>query len=540
MYFGDNLEILRGHISDEYVDLVYLDPPFNTKENYNVLFKTSDNSNTSQIKAFEDAWHWGNESNNYYQELITNSSETETGSQVSEVMKGLYEILGSCDLMAYLVMMTIRLIELYRVLKKTGGLYLHCDPTASHYLKIILDSIFGPTNFRNEIIWKRSFGGKIIHQSGLKSSLNKASDTILFYAKPDHRLNAVFTWNEKFEKSFNMTDKNGRKFHTSQITISPSMGKRPNQEYTYKGYTPPYGWRYIHESLKKLDKEGRLYWNNKGKPYKKVFLDESKGLEINNVWDDIQMLSANDKERLHYQTQKPVLLLERILKTSSKPGDLILDPFCGCGTTIDAAKKLNRKWIGIDITHLAIGLIEYRLYKTYRIKTNVKGAPTTLEGARKLSELDKFQFEVWAVTRIQGIMPNKKKGRDEGIDGRGSIYVGNDTKGVPQTAKIIVSVKGGRTLGPDMIRDLRGVVDREADLGVFICISKPTPAMLKEVAIGEKYVTPVGAKYPKLQIYTIEDYFNEKHPKLPTMYDITSVPRKKETDELHTQGSLYD
>lgn len=520
LYFGDNLNILKDKVETESVDLIYLDPPFNSNADYNILFKNKDDKNSAaQIKAFTDTWVWEEQSAMYYHQLLGKANK------ISEVIKGLREAIGTNDMMAYLVMMAIRLIELHRVLKKTGGLYLHCDPTASHYLKVILDSIFEPQNFRNEIIWKRSFGGKIIHQSGLKSSLNKASDTILFYAKSNHRLNAVFTWNEKFKKSFSMTDKNGRKFHTSQITISPSMGRRPNQEYTYKGYTPPHGWRYIRESLEKLDGEGRLYWNSKGKPYKKVFLDESKGLEIDSVWDDIQMLSANDKERMGFPTQKPTSLLERIIKISSNEGDTVLDPFCGCGTAMHASQKLNRNWIGIDITHLAIGLIEYRMKEAFGVRPKVEGIPTTFESAQALAELDKFQFEAWAVTRIDGVMPNQKKGRDKGIDGRGYIHVGSDSKNQPKYEKIIVSVKGGHQIGPAMVRDLKGTVDREkAGFGIFICIKEPTAEMRKEANTSRMFETPVGTKYPKIQIYTINDYFEGRRPNLPHITDILQTP----------------
>jgi len=266
LYFGDNLELLRKFIKDDTIDLIYLDPPFNSKANYNVIFKTPNTEEpTAQIQAFEDTWHWhtGN-TKGEFNELVKG------GDVLGKVMNGMRLVLGTNDLLAYLTMMAIRLKEMYRVLKNTGALYLHCDPTASHYLKILLDAIFGVTNYRNEIIWECAIGGKIKHQSGLQSTYPKNSNTLLFYAKKDHRMNPIYIFDNKFKKSFKKIEKDGRFYKLGRTDISASMGRRPNQEYTYKGYTPKYGWRFIKSTLEQLDEEGKIYWNSKGKPYNKL------------------------------------------------------------------------------------------------------------------------------------------------------------------------------------------------------------------------------------------------------------------------------
>ena len=504
---------MKKHIKDESIDLIYLDPPFNSNATYNVLFKTkSDTDSPSQLQAFTDTWEWGPVARDYHNKLVNHDDK------VSEIISGLKSTIGTNNMMAYLVMMTIRLIQLHRVLKDTGAIYLHCDPTASHYLKIMMDAIFGTKNFRNEIIWKRVSGSKI--KNPKKRSFDKNTDTILYYAKSDkHEQKRLYYKPSDHEKDFPHIDtKTKRRYKTAQLVGGPAalakMGK--NQFYEYKGYKPKHGWFYIKSELIKLDEAGYIRWNKGKTPRRIMYYDEHPGIEIGSLWDDIKMLTSNSKERLGYQTQKPLELLERIIKSSSKEGDLILDPFCGCGTAVHAAHKLKRNYIGIDITHLAIGLIEYRMRKEIGIKPKVIGVPTTLESAQELANRDKFQFEAWAVTRIDGIKPNEKKGKDRGIDGRGIRIIGKDKNGLDISKKVIVSVKGGHQISPSMIRDLKGTVKREnAGFGVFICIQKPTKEMKKEAASSDMIDTNIGHSYPQIQIYTIDDYFEGKKPDLP-------------------------
>ena len=538
LFFGDNLEILK-HIDNEAIDLVYLDPPFNSKRNYNILFKTKDDKDSpTQIKAFDDTWEWGEESAMFYHLLLGR------GDRISEVIKGLKEAIGSNDMMAYIVMMAIRLIELHRVLKNTGSLYLHCDPTASHYLKIILDAIFDPKNFKNEIIWKRSDS----HPLSIRK-FEAITDTILFYWKSSNSYFSSVTKpidSEKIDKAYRRKDKHGR-YYPDNLTGGKAGGKE--SYLPFRGIRPPKGRAWAPptrekiiewakdrlpsnyeelnqlEKCKVLDKIGLIHWSSTNKPYFKRYLPENPVKFVPNLWDDIKALSSTSAERMGYPTQKPVALLERIIQASSKEGDIVLDPFCGCGTAVYASQKLNRRWIGIDITHLAIGLIEYRMKKSFGIRPKIIGIPTTLESAKNLAERDKYQFEAWAVTRIDGIMPNKKKGKDRGIDGRGYIRIGPDSKGQPKYEKIIVSAKGGRNMGPSMIRDLKGTVTREnAAFGIFVCIGEPTPEMKKEATSSGIFKTPAGTRHQRIQIYRIKDYFDGRMPDLPQIDSMMQVP----------------
>ena len=528
LYFGDNLDIMRKYLEDESVDLVYLDPPFNSDRTYNVLFKTKDDKDSpAQITAFGDTWTWGEESAMSYHQLLGR------GDGVSEIMRGLREAIGANDMMAYLVMMAIRLIELHRVLKPTGSLYLHCDPTASHYIKIVMDAIFGPQNFKNEIVWKRSDS----HPLSIKK-FEAVTDTILFYWKSQEShfesveipLDPVVV-----EKQYKLSDAHGRYYHDN-LTGGKKGGKEAYLP--FKGTLPPKGRAWApptraklpdwaktpsdYESLNQLekcealDKAGLIYWSKTKKPYFKRYLPDNPSKFAPSLWDDIKALSATSRERMGYPTQKPMALLERILRASSKKGDVVLDPFCGCGTAVHASQALGRRWIGIDITHLAIGLIEYRMKAECDIRPSVVGVPTTLESAQALADRDKFQFEAWAATRIDGIKPNQKKGRDRGIDGRGYVWVGPDAKGNPKYEKIIVSVKGGRRLNPSMIRELKGTVENEnATFGIFVCIAEPTEQMKHAAAASQMFETPVGVRHPRIQIYTIADYFAGRAPDLP-------------------------
>lgn len=513
LYYGDNLDVLRQYVADESVDLVYLDPPFNSQANYNVLFSEKGGTKAAaQIKAFEDTWQWDQSAAAAYHEVV------ELGGTVSQALQAFRTLLGESDMLAYLAMMAPRLVELRRCLKDTGSLYLHCDQTASHYLKLLLDAVFGPTNFRNEITWKRRPGtSSAVHAS---NRFGICTDTLLFYAKTDE---AEFSpqynrddpdYQKYIDESFTLVDEHGRKYQATSLT-NPAF--RPNLIYEYKGYQPPAnGWMITKEKMEAWDREGRIHFPKEktGRLRRKSFVDELKGMPIQNLWTDIDVLSSHSAERLGYPTQKPRPLLDRIISASSKEGDLVLDPFCGCGTTIDSAQHLKRRWIGIDITHLAIGLIKKRLSDTYGevIKETYEtiGEPTSVDDAAALAASDPYQFQWWALSLVGARPAEQKKGKDRGIDGR--IYFHDDTSG--DTKSVILSVKAGHT-GPDHVRDLRGTVEREkAAIGVLITMDKPTAEMRKEAATGEFYLSEWG-QHAKIQLLTVADLLAGKQINRP-------------------------
>ena len=500
LYYGDNLEILKKYIPENAIDLIYLDPPFNSKATYNVLFKEpTGESSQAQITAFEDTWHWGEDSERTFQNIVDNAPI-----DIVQAISTFRKIIHENDMMAYLTMMCIRLIELKRVLKETGSIYLHCDPTASHYLKILLDSIFNPENFRNEIIWKRTSA----HNDPGRYGAN--IDNLLFYTKSSN-----WTWNqiylphdEAYIARFNHKDSDGRLWTDDNLTAKGLSGG--GYEYEYKGIKSL--WRCPIGTMQKLDAEGKLHFTKAGGIRLKRYLDENQGTVLQSLWDDIPPINSQAKERLGYPTQKPEALLERIIKASSNEGDIVLDPFCGCGTALVAAQKLNRKWIGIDITHLAISTMKWRLDRMFPgIQYKVIGEPKDLMGAKELAKQNKYQFQWWALSLI-GARPygDKKKGADTGIDGYCYFM---DEKDKVKTA--IVSVKGGGTSVKD-IRDLSGVIDREkAEMGIFLTLEEPTKPMHVEATTKGFYKSPLGKEYTRIQILTIEDLLSGKKPDIP-------------------------
>ncbi len=510
LYYGDNLAVLRESIATESVDLVYLDPPFNSQATYNLLFRSpAGGGSQAQIEAFEDTWHWGQEAEGAFDGVMHFGN-----TDAAELLRAIRSFLTENDMMAYLAMMAIRLLELHRVLKPSGSLYLHCDPTAHHYLKILLDAIFGKENFRSEIIWKRSGS----HNSAT-TQFGPVHDCILFYSVNlskmifhAPRIEADATW---IEREYRFSDTQGR-FSLADLT---AVGTRNGPSgLPWRGVNPANvgagrHWRYHPDTLEELDKVGRIYWPKKvgGYPKLKQYLADSKGAAVGDVWTDIQMLGRTASERLGYPTQKPVTLLERIIESSSNEGAVVLDPFCGCGTTIQAAQKLKRSWIGIDVTHLAISLIERRLKDSFSgIIFDVHGTPTDFDGARDLASRDKYQFQWWAVSLIEA-QPygGKKKGADGGIDGL--IYFRSNSKA---TERAVVSVKGGG-VSVSMVRDLKGVLEREkAPIGVFLTLEPPTKPMEKEAASAGFY-TLGGRQYPRLQIITIEQALHGHKPAIP-------------------------
>ena len=509
LYYGDNLDILRNHIPDDSIDLIYLDPPFNSNRSYNVLFRESGGAGSgAQIEAFEDTWQWGQAAQGAYEEVVTGPHQ-----RVARMLQATVEGLGHNDVTAYLSMMAIRLVELHRVLKPTGSLYLHCDPTAGHYLKVLMDSIFDPRNFRNEITWQRTN----VHNDAKR--WGTVADTILYYGKT-----AEVVWNQPrvrltdahLASKYTHDDGDGRGLYMLDNMTSPNP--RPNMMYEWKGHvSPPYGWRYSRETMAKLDADGRVWYppSKDRRPRLKRYLNEMAGSAMNSVWTDIPPINSQAKERLGYSTQKPLALLERIIAASSTEGDVVLDPFCGCGTAVHAAQKLGRRWIGIDITYLAINLIERRMTDAFPgLAVEVEGAPKDFASARDLAHRDKWQFQWWALTRLDAQpVAGKKKGSDKGIDGVIPFFAGpkQDYK------RAIVSVKGGEHVGVGMVRDLKGVLDREKEpIGVLLTLAPPTKEMVTEAAASGFYENDFwGRKFARVQILTVEEMLAGKRPDMP-------------------------
>jgi site-specific DNA-methyltransferase (adenine-specific) len=531
LYYGDNLEVLRQHIKDESVDLIYLDPPFNSRQDYNVLFAEKDGTrSSSQIMAFEDTWEWNEDAARAYEEIV------ERGGRVSEAMRAFRTFLSHSDMMAYLAMMAPRLIELKRVLKVTGSIYLHCDPTASHYLKMLMDAVFGPENFRNEVVWRRS------HPKGHAfTRFASTHDVLLAYAKQ----HGGTTWNPSYiphdldrsDLQYSLADSDGRKYQlTSLLNPNPD---RPNLTYEFKGVTKV--WRWTKERMLEADAAGRIVVpkGGKGIPRYKRYLDEQEGIPVGDWWGDIEIVSG--AQRLGYPTQKPEALLERIVNASSNKGDIVLDPFCGCGTAISVAQRLKRRWIGIDITHLAVGLIKKRLDDAFgasiRKTYEVIGEPVDLTGAQRLAKDDPYQFQWWALSLVGARPAEQKKGADRGIDGR--LYFHDENHGERKTKQIIFSVKAGHVQSA-YVRDLRGVIEREdAQIGVLICMEAPTKPMLKEAAEAGFYKPPgLVDRYPRIQILTIEELLAGKGVEYPRLLEVTFKKAPKARAAAEKKGHL--
>ena len=492
LYYGDNRDILPRYVKDESVDLIYLDPPFNSNQSYNVLFaeQTGERS-AAQIKAFEDTWHWDTETERWFMQVASRNDK------VADLLIAFERFLGRNDMLAYLSNMAPCLIELRRVLKSTGAIYLHCDPTASHYLKLLMDAVFGAVNYRNEIVWKRTaFAGS---SKAREKQFPKNHDTLLFYSKSEDYLYQpiLLPYSDDYYRRFRNPDDDHR---------------GPYQSVLLKTYSQ--------DTFEKLKAENRLIPSDgpRNKWRYKQFITDLKGRQVEDLWTDINNINPVAAERLGYPTQKPEALLERIIQASSNEGDVVLDPFCGCGTAIAAAQKLNRQWIGIDITHLAITLIKKRLRDAFgdeiRDSYEVVGEPVDLEGAKALAEQDKWQFQWWALGQVDARPEEQKKGMDRGIDGRRTFFEGKERR--PE--QIIISVKGGGISSKD-VRDLNGTIIREkAAIGLFITLKKPTREMIKEAAAAGFYTSDYsGTEHPRLQILTIEELLEGIRPDLPPL-----------------------
>ena len=506
LFFGDNLFILQEHVEDESVNLVYLDPPFNSVANYDVLFtEQSGAPSPAPVTAFEETSHWGEEAEEVYYDLIHDAPEA-----LISLMSSLREFLGESDVLAYLTMMAPRLMELHRVLKQTGSLYLHCDATASHYLKVLLDAIFDESNFVNEVIWKRSSTHSDRSQGA--KHFGRVHDTLLVYAK-----SPAYVWNQLYEKHTDeylasrykyVEPETGRRYRLDNIT-GPGGAARGNPLYEVMGVTRY--WRYSREKMRALIEAGRIVQTKPGTvPQYKRYLDESPGKPLQDLWDDLPPINSQAKERLGYPTQKPEALLERIISTSSNEGDLVLDPFCGCGTTVSVAERLRRRWVGVDVTHLAISLIKNRLHDSFASQLapyEVIGEPEDVQSAAALAAdgLDGlYQFQWWAVGLVGGRpAQDKRQGQDSGVDGL--IYFFDDNSSTAK--KLIIQVKSGAVRSSD-IRDLKGVLEREgAPIGAFLTLKPPTREMKTE-ALSAGFYEPEfypGQRFPRLQILTIEE-----------------------------------
>ena len=483
LYYGDNLDVLRRHVKADSVDLVYLDPPFKSNQDYNVLFAEQDGSRSAaQIRAFHDTWRWDEAARENYEEIV------EQGGRVSEAMVALHSLLPGSDMLAYLSMMAPRLVELRRVLKPTGSIYLHCDPTASHYLKLLMDAVFGPENYLNEIVWhyRKWPSGKYTFQ--------RNHDVLLFYSKTPSRDR---TFNQLFMDRAASTLK---RFGTSKIVSGhDETGKRVPS---------------------------------------KVEKGDSAGVRQDDVWE----IGRVPPIKQLYPTEKPPDLLKRCILASTNEGDVVLDPFCGCGTAVVVAHALKRQWIGIDITHLAVNLIKHRLQDAYGENVSdeyrVVGEPVSVEDAAQLAEEDPWQFQWWALGLVGARPVEQKKGGDKGIDGR--LYFHDDRKG-SKTKQVIFSVKAGKT-NPAHVRDLRGVIEREqGEIGVLLTMQKPSKQMREEAVEAGTYDSAWG-KHRRLQILTVEELLEGKTVDMPPVRQ-TSVTFKQADrviQELPEDPSLFD
>ena len=535
LYYGDNLDVLRKYVPDESVDLCYIDPPFNSKRNYNQIYTNKGKEDLAQAQAFVDTWVWDELAIKGFSEIVSNENGVFTD-QCIKLMIGLKTVLGEGNLFAYLVSIALRCAEIFRVLKPTGSFYFHCDPTSSHYIKLVLDAIFCAQggDYRSEITWKRSSAHSDTKQG--RKAYGNIGDIIFYYVKSkQYCFNTQYTPYDKeyIAKTYKHKDPDGRLWKSSDLT-GPGGAAKGNPSYEFLGVTRY--WRYSEKNMYSLLQDGRIHQSRKGAvPRMKHYLDEMPGVPIQSIWTDIPPLSSHAKERLGYPTQKPEQLLERIIETSSNQGDVVLDAYCGCGTTVAVAQKLNRKWIGIDITYQAISLILKRLEDAYGTEAieldslKVAGIPRDLQSATALAtrkdDRTRKEFEKWAVltyTRNRAII-NQKKGADKGIDGT-VFFLKEQGHG-----RIIFQVKSGKVQSRD-IRDLQGTMTREkADAGIFITLKPPSKAMLKEVkAAGIFHHKAMNKDYPCIEIVTVDDILNGNRIDIPLSLEVLRSAERKQ------------
>jgi DNA modification methylase len=538
LYYGDNLVWLRDHdhFPSGSIDLIYIDPPFNSKADYNLIFSEREGRRKSQaqIQVFDDTWKWERKAST---EALAALGAPNGKPELVEFIRwvaGRGER-SSKSMAAYLSMMAVRLVELHRVLKPTGSFYVHCDPTAGHYLKVLLDSVFGPSQFRNEVIWRRTGA------HGPLRSFGPIHDTILFYTKTGSYFFHVVKrpYMRGHVEHRYKRDSLGRYKFTSGGNVLTGAGATKGQSgLPWRGFDPSAKNRHWaipkflaeqmppeFENLGILSKLDALYEaglieivEGAAWPTPVRYLGSEPGQPLQDIWayqpytegtvhdsvqgidQDVAWLGTTDPERLGYQTQKPIGLLERIILSSCPENGVVLDTFCGCGTTIAAAHKLNRRWIGIDVTWLAVDLVEKRLRESYgegiRDTYVVYGKPYDEESARALAEKSKREFELWALSLV-GAAP---RGRNGGVDGLLSIVESKD-----KSAKVVAQVKGGKSLAPTIVRDLIGTVEKEkAAIGLLITLEEPTSGMRELAVHAGSYSSPIwGKSYPRIQIRTV-------------------------------------
>lgn len=533
LYWGDNLDILRSYIRDETVDLIYLDPPFNSNRNYNVLFRESSRvESEAQIEAFTDTWHWGEQAEETYAELVHGNHVPQ---RVSDLVVALRQFIGSNDVMAYLTMMTIRLLELHRVLKPTGSIYLHCDPTASHYLKVVMDTIWGPKQFRNEIIWRRTRA----HNDRKIRRYGAIHDTVLFYSKGDEwTFNVTYTArDETAPKTHDLYRHTDGKLYRKDNCRAPG-GRGPR--YEWNGHVE--NWRFTQENARQLEAAGMIVYSKTGMPRVLRPVDVERGSPLQDTLVDIDPINSGAAEALGYPTQKPEALLERIIKASSNAGNVVLDPFCGCGTSIAVAERLDRRWIGIDVTHLAIAAIVNRMESAFPgIDIRRHGEPADIGGAQALAHLNRYDFQNWALTLVaarpvaEDAEGKSKKGADRGIDGIIS-FLGEDAK-TPH--RCIVQVKSGHVTSAT-VRDLKGTVEREkVDLGLLITLEEPTTPMRTEaLEAGYYHSAFMHRDYPRVQILTVGELLHGKQVQMPPHYNPYRLAERQQRGA--TQRGLFE
>jgi DNA modification methylase len=545
IYYGDNLDVLRRYIKDESVDLCYIDPPFNSKKDYHQIYKNIGKEDKAQAQAFVDNWTWDTIAIQGLNEIKANYNGVFT-SQSIDLIEGLEKVLGKGALLAYLVSMTLRIAEIYRVLKPTGSFYLHCDPTASHYLKLVLDAIFCARggDYKNEITWQR-----INAKGNVQKKFGAIHDIIFYYVKKAGQE----TWNQIYrpldlayvEKSYrNIEEETGRRYMSDNLTAPMSRASK-GQIYEWKGKRPPPSrcWVYAKDKMEELEKGGRIIYSGTGYPRYKRYLDENLGEKIPDIWTDINIALGN--ESLGYPTQKPLALLDRIIKASSNEGDVVLDAYCGCGTTVAMSQQLNRQWIGIDITYQSISLILKRLEEQSKDALNnveINGVPKDIASAialaNKKDDRTRKEFEKWIVltySKNKAII-NEKKGGDKGIDGI-AYMPDRDDKGEIINKKALFSVKSSKTLTPSMINELNGVVEREgAACGIFLCLY-PAPNLVKaSKAFGTYHNHLINKDYPKIQVVCVDDIFQGAVMELPNVVHVV----KKAEQHGGEQKSLLD
>jgi len=553
LYYGDNLEVLRKYIKDDSIDLCYIDPPFNSKRNYNQIYTNTGSEDKAQAQAFIDTWTWNDEAIKGFEQITENYNGVFTKQSI-ELIIGLEKILGKGDLLAYLISMTLRIAEIFRVLKPTGSFYLHCDTTASHYLKLIIDSIFCSRNgeYQNEITWKRYAAHSLSF-----TRYDNIADTIFFYTKneqagffkPDYEK----LTKEDLGKRFPHIEKEtGRRFqHASLEKSSNVSSKGETRNIQGKKVKTTLGWVWSQETFDKRIEENPylIYWTESGRPRYKIYMDEYAGKPIGNIWTDIPYLSASDNERLGYPTQKPEALLERIIKTSSNEDDIILDAYCGCGTTVAVAEQLNRNWIGIDITYQSISLILKRLEDSFGKSVlndiELNGIPEDFESAvalaHKKDDKTRKEFEKWAVLTYSNnrAIINEKKGADAGIDGI-AYMLDRDENNDTELKQVLFSVKSDKAPHVSYIRDLHGTIEREkAAIGYFITLFPPTREMISECKkIGKYKNSLVEQEYPKIEIVTVEDILSGKRISIPTSQQIAVVKSAEKKQNNSDQMKL--